>query len=224
MPSMRKDAPSSSVSAVPTRSGALRTSSPMKRVKPVLMYARRRAARLTRRTLCKPSSTPATISSAPTICVDVGPERSGAVAANPARTRAAVPSPSFSRLTVCGEESTMPISYDSGAPSATAWGAEDTASLSPHGEIRLAEKCPQLATAGDDLVPLAGEPRVDPGGPLVKGQRRAPGSTDRAPHDETAGVDEAHILVPPAIGHEAGIDWAEWSDRREAFRDGAQAK
>jgi hypothetical protein len=108
-PSTKKDAARSSVKAVPASSGALRTSSPMNRVRPALAYAQRRAAGLTRRKLCRPSSTPATISSMPTSLSDDGPERSGTATASPARTSAAVPSPSRSRVTVFGDGSAMVV-------------------------------------------------------------------------------------------------------------------
>ena len=60
---------------------------------------------------------------------------------------------------------------------------EDT---SPDGEIGLAEEGTQLATAGDDLVPVVRKPRVHPLGPLEERERRAarlggsrPGGPDR---------------------------------------------
>src|SRR5262245_27854794 len=81
----------------------------MKRVKPALAYAHRRADSLTRRKLGRPSSTPATISSAPTSCSDAEPERSGAAAASAARTRATVPRPNRSRVTAREDGSAIAV-------------------------------------------------------------------------------------------------------------------
>ena len=97
-PSTRKEPASSKVNPVPTSSGAPRTSSPIRTVSAALEYAARRACWLTRRKLCSPSSTPATIRSVPTSWSEDGPRSRGAMATNPARMRAAVLSPSRSRI------------------------------------------------------------------------------------------------------------------------------
>src|SRR5512145_1833143 len=109
IPSMKKDAASSSVRAVPASKGAPRTSSPMSRVKPVLAYAERRAFWLTRRKLWRPSSTPDTSSTVPTSCSDDEAEKSGAAAASPARTSATVPSTTRPRLPVPGDGAVIAV-------------------------------------------------------------------------------------------------------------------
>jgi len=82
----------------------------------------------------------------------------------------------------------------------------------------------ELAALLDDVLGVAGKPGRHPLGALEERQRRLAGAANRPAPNETARVDEAHVLEDPARCHDAGRHRGQRGHARQALGDGAQAE